>query len=256
MARKLRTGISVEGVTLTQSCWFDNGENFVFASLTSTSTATIDPLQIAPIATSAVDSKSDSSPIWRLQGAQIIFTGATAMVAQTTLNLGVVIYHTFGTLATQITNAGGAITSLTTTALTAPMPSGQTFTLVNAAGTVQTWTTSAAVLKGATTIPVTSTTPTGTNAVGNPLVGFLGGAATAGIQFGWLASGSGTPALYLNSPTVLPAINANILAGGGNTAGDPYGAFAYVYPGDLICLFASSAGSVTVQSGILSLLVA
>jgi hypothetical protein len=256
MAGKIVARVAEEGVDLNNSSWVDNGETEVFASFTSTSTPTITPFQVVPIATSYNDYKPASNPIWRLQGAQVAITGATAQAAQSTLNFGIVVYHNFATLATQITNAGGALTSLTVTALNAPMPSGQTFVLTNAAGTTQTWTTTATAVKGATTLAVSSTTPTGTNAVGNALIGQLGGPTNSGIQFGWLASGTGTPALYLNQSTTLPAINTNILAGGGNTAGDPYGPYVYLNQGDLLCYYAESAGSVTVQSGIIRLLIA
>lgn len=256
MSGKIRTRIAVEGPDINNGAFTDNGETWIFASFTSTSTATVDPIQVISLDTSSFASVSSSSPIGRLQGAQVVISGATAQAAQSTLNFGLVVYHNFGTITAQYTNAGGAITAILVTALNAPMPSGQTFNLVNAAGTVQSWTTSAAVLKGATTIPVSSQTPTGTNAIGNAVIGTLGGAGNAGIQFGWLAAGSGTPALYLNQAILLPAINTNITAGGGNTAGDPYGAFQYVYQGDVICLYAESAGSVTVQSGLITTLIA
>jgi hypothetical protein len=258
MAGKLVARVAVEGVDLNNSSWVDNGETEIFASFTSTSTPTIVPFQVVPIDTSSQDSKPTANPIWRLQGAQVAITGATAQAAQSTLNFGIVVYHNFGTLGAQITNAGGNLTTLTVASpgLNAPMPSGQTFTLTNAAGTVQTWTTTAAVGRYALSIPVSSQTPTGTNAIGNAFIGFLGGPTNNGIQFGWLASGSGTPALYLNQSTTLPAVNANITAGGGNTTGDPYGPYTYLNQGDLLCYYAESAGSVTVQSGIIRLLIA
>lgn len=251
----MRTAVATEGVVTTDSSWGDWGQSLVFAAISSTSTATIDPIQVITAGTSTAAYLAPGAPIQRLQGASLAITGATAQAAASTQVFGIVVYHQFATLATQVTNAGGAITSLSTTALNAPMPSGGTFTMVNAAGTVQTWTTSAVVPKGATTIPVTSTTPTGTNAVGNALVGTLGGAGALGIQFGWLAA-TGTPALYLNQTTLLPAVSANITAGGGNTAGDPYGPYTYLYPGDIPCLYVASAGSLTFQSGIITLLIA
>lgn len=256
MAGKLVDRISVEGVEINNSAWHDSGETEQFATFSSTSTPTITPFQIVPIPTTSYANKPLTNPIWRLQGAQVAITGATAQAAQSTLNFGIVVYRQFATLAAQITNAGGAITALTVSPLVSPMPSGQTFNLTNAAGTVQSWTTTALAGKGATTLAVSSQTPTGTNAIGNPLVGLLGGPTNNGIQFGWLAAGTGTPALYLTSSTTLPAVSANITAGGGNTAGDPYGPYAYLIPGDLLALYAESAGSVTVQAGIIRLLIA
>jgi hypothetical protein len=254
MGQKIRSLQSAGGANLNESGWADMGDYYVFASFTSTATATIYPFQVITQDTSIYDSLTPGlgSAINRLQGGQIAFTGATAMVAQSTLNLGLVVYRSFGVLSTQITNGGGALTSLAVAAgVNTAMPSGQTFTLVNAAGTVQTWTASAAVVRGALSVPVNSQTPTGTNAVGNQLIGQVGN----GILFGWLAA-TGTPALYLLQTTPLPAVTANITAAGGNTVGDPYGAFVPLLPGDLIALQASSAGSVTVQSGIIGTLVA
>lgn len=253
MGRKVRTAQAVEGPDITQSTWIDMGDVTTFATFTSTSTATITPVTAIMQPTSGYDYLAPGTPISRLQGGQVVITGSTAMAAQSTLNLGWVVYRNFGTLGTQITNAGGALTSLTIAApgVNTAMPSGQTFTLVNAAGTVQTWTTSAAVVRGALTIAVTSQTPTGTNAVGNALVGQVGN----GILFGWLAA-TGTPAFYLNQATSMPAINANITAGGGNTLGDPFGPFVYLYPGDVPSLSTFSAGSVTVQAGLASYLAA
>lgn len=251
MSRKVRTAQSVEGPTLTDSTWIDMGDYVTIPTFTSTSTATTTVVTIIPQGTSSYDNLAAGTPISRLQGGQVAIYGATAMAAQSTLNLGWVVYRNFGTLATQITNAGGALTSLSVTALNSPMPSGQTFTLVNAAGTAQTWTTSAAVVRGATSIPVTSQTPTGTNAVGNAIVGQLGN----GILFGWLAA-TGTPAFYLNQATTMPAVNANITAGGGNLLGDPVGAFAYLMPGDITAVTAFSVGSVTVQNLLVSYMAA
>ena len=247
MAGKIRTRTAVEGVNLNQGSWIDTGETFVFATFTSTSTATIYPFMIIQQPTSAFASIDAGAPIMRLQGGQLAITGATAMAAQTTLDCGLVVYHSFATLATQITNAGGALTSLNVTALNAAMPSGQTFTLTNAAGTVQTWTLSAAAVRGATTLAVNSQTPTGTNAVGNQIIGLNGN----GILFGWLHP-TGTPAFPVYGSVIMPAQNTNILAGGGNTVGDPVGPYVYLFPGDILALYTTSAGSVTVQAGLVS----
>ena len=162
--------------------------------------------------------------VQRLTGAYI--TPATTLAAAATLDLGISVMRSFGTLGVQITNAGGAITSLTVggNGVNTPMPSGQTFVLTNAAGTAQTWTTSAAVGLGAPAIPVNSQTPTGTNAIGDAFVGQVGNATA----FGWLTSGTGVPTLVKDLSLLMPSIPAN-------PAITPFG-WLGLYPGDAICL--------------------
>jgi hypothetical protein len=251
VALKDRARISVGGTKLSNGTWSDEGGSCYFAAFTSTATATILPIRIVPLGTGGSyegdANPQPSSPIQRLQGAYVALVSGTAMAAQTTLDFGVVVYRNFGTLATQITNAGGALTSLSVTALTTSMPSGQTFTLTNAAGTVQTWTTSAAVLQGATSIPVNSQTPTGTNAVGNVISGIVGN----GNTFGWLHA-VGTPALAVNTSVLLPASVNTVM----DTTSDSYGPFLLEYPGDIECLYVTSAGSISVSAGMITTLVA
>src|ERR1700689_988075 len=123
MGQKIRSLQAAGGANLNESGWMDQGDFYVFASFTSTSTATIYPFQVVTQDTSTFDYLSGSF-INRLQGGQILFTGATAMVAQSTLNLGLVVYRSFGVLSTQITNGGGALTSLAVAAgINTAMPS-------------------------------------------------------------------------------------------------------------------------------------
>jgi len=228
MAIRLRAAQSNGGPALTDSTWFDAGESLPFAAISATTTLQIFPINIVPQSTSSQVSGGDSlpfsTPIQRLMGAQITFpavgtSGGTA--ASSTTNLGVAVYRSFGKLAAQITNAGGALTSLSVAApgVNTALPSGQTFMIsVAAGGTSQSWTTTAAVAVGATTIPVSSQTPSSTYAKGQPLVGVVGN----NIAFGWLSSGSGTPAFAMNASTVLPAITANTAL---NQTADPYGSY-------------------------------
>lgn len=250
MSHKLRELISISGADIGEGSWLDVGDYTSFASFTSTSTATLFYVSIVPQPTSSIDRPNLFLPIGRLQGGQVAIMGATAMAAQTTLNFGWLVYHTFGTLGTQITNAGGALTSLNVAApgINASMPSGQTFQLTNAAGTVQTWTTSAAVASGALSIPVNSQTPTGTNAVGNAFNGVLGN----GIACGWVSGLAGTPAMPVNGSITMPMIatatNTLVVPVGA----DPFGPYLPLWAGDVIALEGFSAGSVTVQAGIAS----
>lgn len=250
MAQKVRSAASYGGPNLSDGMWMEMGEYQQLAAFTSTSTPTIQAFKIVPQDTSSLDGLPGltvGSSIYRLQGGQFCVVGATAMAAQTTLDLGIVVYRNFATLATQITNAGGALTSLSVSPVNTAMPSGQTFILTNAAGTAQTWTTSAAVAKGATSIPVTSTTPTGTNAVGNAIIGIVGNA----IAFGWLHP-TGTPAFACNQALLLPANAANAAL---VTTGDPYGSYLPEIPGDVVATYATSAGSVSVAACLFSTMV-
>ena len=260
MGQKVRSAASYGGPNLSDSMWMDNGETCYFASFTSTATPTYIPISITPLDTSAIDNLPGltvGAAIMRLQGAQFVPVSQTAMAAQTTLNLGIVVFREFAELSAQIAAAGGALTSLPVTPLLSAMPSGQAFTITNATPTLQTWVTSAAVLPGATSIPVNSQTPSATFPAGLGLLGTVGGgaAATPSILFGYSSGGSGTPAFASYDSQPLPAINANITAGGGFVTGDPNGPYVPMQPGDISCLCAYSAGSITVSAGAASTLV-
>lgn len=260
MAQKIRSAGSIGGPNLSDSMFVDNGETNYFASFTSTSTPTFYPIGITPQDTSPIDTLPGltvGSRIMRLQGGQFAVISGTGMAAQTTLNLGLVVVRTFCTLSAQIAAAGGALTSLPVTAVVSPIPSGASLTITNATPTLQTWVTTAAVLPGATSIPVTSQTPSATFPSGLGLMGFVGGgSATApSILYGYSSGGSGTPAFPAYGFIQLPGISANIVAGSSTTTGDPYGAFTGLIPGDVSCFAAWSAGSVTVSAGAASTLV-
>jgi hypothetical protein len=250
MARKLRSATALGGANLNESAWYDGGENLNFAAFTSTSTPTILGIRVVPLDTASVNSGGDflaaGLPINRLQGAQLGIVSLTYMAAQTTQDAGVGVMRVFGTLATQITNGGGALTSLNVTALNTALPSGQILNLTNAAGTLQTWTLSAAAAKGATTLAVNSQTPTGTNAVGNSFVGLVGNM----IAFGWLHA-VGSPVFLPYLPYSLPAVAANTAL---NTTGDPYGSYLPEYPGDVEVFYVTSAGSISWSAGVINTL--
>jgi hypothetical protein len=260
MAQKLRSAVSIGGPNLSDSMFVDNGETALFASFSSTATVTYTPISITPQDTSPVDTLPGltvGSRIMRLQGAQFAVVSGTGMAAQTTLNLGIVVIRTFCTLSAQIANAGGAITSLPVTAVASPIPSGASLTITNATPTLQTWVTTAAVLPGATSIPVTSQTPSATFPAGLGIMGFAGGGSVTApvILFGYSSGASGTPAFAAYSVNQLPAISANIIASSSTTTGDPYGPFVGMIPGDISCLATWSAGSITVSAGAASILV-
>ena len=262
MALRSRANTAIGGPHLSDCTWDWNDENLLFSAFTNATTAQIFPISLISLATSSSVSGMDSVPfsdsIARIMGGQIVFPsiGASGGVAASSIStLGIAVYRSFGKLGAQITNAGGALTSLTVSApgVTTPMPSGQTFNLtVAAGGTSQTWTTSAAVTVGALTIPVNSQTPGATYALGQSMIGQVGN----GILWGWLGTASGTPAFQQNLGTVMPAITANITAGGGNTVGDPYGPFMYLQPGDMLALFGSTTSSTfSVPTGMVNTLI-
>lgn len=261
MAQKARSAASYGGPNLSDSMFVENGETAYFASFSSTATPTYLPIGITPQDTSTIDTLPGltvGSSIMRLQGGQLAIASATGMAAQSTLNLGLVVIRSFATLSAQIANAGGAITSLPITALASPLPSGSVVTITNATPTLQAWTLSAAALRGATTLSVNSQTPSATFPAGLPISGSVGGGAAAStptILFGWSSGASGTPALPAWGLIALPAISANLIAGSTTTTGDPYGPYLQMIPGDLTCLVAYSAGSITVSAGAASTLV-
>ena len=247
MAQKIRSLQSVGGANLIESGWSDVGESLYFAAFTSTSTPTILGIRVVPQDTSSSATGGDylatGVPINRLQGAQLSIVSLTYMAAQTTQDAGVGVMRVFGTLTTQITNAGGALTSLNVSPLNTALPSGQVLNLTNAAGTLQTWTLTAAAPKGATTLAVSSQTPTGTNAVGNSFVGLVGNT----IAFGWLHA-VGSPVFLPYLSYSLPAVSSNTAL---NTTGDPYGSFLPEYPGDVEVFYVTSAGSISWSAGVI-----
>jgi hypothetical protein len=259
MAGKRRSLISVGGPGLNDSAWDDLGTDLSFAAFTNSTTATILPINVIPLATLPPEAVPFGGSIARLLGCQLVFMAAGTsggLAASTISRLGLAVYRSFGTLTTALTNAGGALTSLAVTGgVNTALPSGQTFTLTTAAGaTPQVYTTSAAVLKGAVSVPVNSITPSATYAVGTPLVGIVGNA----IAFGWPSTvdgATGTPAFRQNMPVSMPA---NTAAGNPalNTTGDPYGPYLPVYPSDVPALFAvTDSSTFSVPAGALTTMI-
>ena len=263
MGIRLRSAIANGGPALSDSTWIDFGTDMTFAAFTNSTTATITPITVIfqnlSSTVSGLDTVPFATPMYRLLGAQIVFmaAGTSGGVAASTISrLGVAVYRSFGTLNAQITAAGGALTSLAVAApgVNTALPSGQTFTVTTAAGaTPQVWTTTAAVVVGATSIPVSSATPSATYAAGTPLVGIVGNANC----FGWPSTtdgATGTPAFRQNMPVRLPAYSATA-----NTAlnqtGDPAGPFLALYPGDALALFAiTDSSTFSVPAGNLTLM--
>ncbi len=257
MAGKHRLLISTNGPKLQDSAWSDFGESFTFAAFTNSTTESVIPVMIVPQVTTS-ETLGASDAIWRILGGQIAFMHATTgggLAASTISRLGLAAYRSFGTLSTQITAAGGALTSLAVAGgVNTALPSGQTFTVTTAAGaTPQVWTTSAAVAVGAVSIPVNSATPSATYAVSTPLVGQVGNA----IAFGWLSTSdgaSGTPAFRQNKSVSLPAMTATANPAL-NTTGDLFGPFLPSYPGDVICLYGvTDSSTLSVPTGIISVM--
>lgn len=251
MAGKRRLLISAGGPKLQDSAWDDFGESFNFAAFTNGTTATIIPISILPLVTVS-ESLGLSDGICRLQGGQIAFmaAGTSGGVAASSIStLGLAVYRSFCTLSAQITAAGGALTSLAVTPVNTALPSGQTFTLTTAAGgTPQVWTTSAAVAVGATSIPVSSATPSATYAIGTACVGQVGN----NLYCGWLNSASGTPAFAQNLSVRLPMLAAAANPAINQTI-DPVGAFLLGYPGDVVALVGvTSSSTFSVPAGIVS----
>lgn len=250
MAGKRRALISIGGPALQDSTWADSGLSFNFAAFTNTSTATILGFYIVPQPTLPPESIPFGSAIQRLLGAQIaiVSTGTSGgMAAFTGSTLGIAVYRNFGTLGTQIANAGGAITSLTIggSGINTALVEDQVFSLTIAAGTTsQVYTGAGVPVVGAKSIGVDSITPSATYAVGTPLVGQVG----SNIAFGW----AGTPAFRQNASVVMPAVTAN---GALNTTGDPYGPFLPLQPGDVVALYGVSTGSDSILAGVVNLMI-
>ncbi|HET9109682.1 MAG TPA: hypothetical protein VFN78_02540 [Ktedonobacterales bacterium] len=100
------------------------------------------------------------------QGLNLLATALQTNGAQVAITW-VAIGTGCGTLASALTS-GTAYTALSLAAgLPAPLASGQSLTLLNTAGDSETVTTSASVLAGATSIPITSHTPTHTFGIGS-----------------------------------------------------------------------------------------
>ena len=254
MAAKHRLLISAGGPRLSESGWFDFGEGLTFAAFTNGTTATITPITILPQNTSTVDALGTTDGVCRLQGGQIAFmaAGTSGGVAASSIStLGLAAYRSFATLSAQITAAGGALTSLAVTPVSTTLPSGQTFTVTTAAGgTPQVWTTSAAVAVGATSIPVSSQTPSATYAVGTGLIGQVGN----NIYCGWLNSAAGTPAFAQNGSVRLPMLAAAANSNTNQTI-DPAGPYLVGFPGDVIALVAvTSSSTFSVPTGVITLM--
>ena len=249
MALKSRELVS-QGGPDGQSAWQDSGDNCSFPAQTITTSWPAQPFDIVPGADLQLaggqgvpDNLPSGQAIQRLNGAAI--TLGVLQGAASTLYTSVRVMRNIGALTAQIANAGGALTSLPITANTA-LASGQTFVLTNAAGTAQTWTTSAAVKAGATSIPVTSTTPTGTNAIGNQGIAVVGNTSA----FGWVTVGTGTPTLPADQSVPMPAIAANIAL---VTPSGGSGSYLPLFPGDTVelCLLMSAA-TLAVPAGVVS----
>jgi hypothetical protein len=203
------------------TAWFDCGDSFTLAGNgtnghTSFTVTTTLPGNIAaqtvtrpnsfylnynqPLAYQ--DFLDSTQLIQTLYGFQV--TASAAMGAQTTLNLSMSVYRTVGTLS----GAGGAATTSVplTNPLTQAIPSGSTLTItkVDSSGTSASLTTSAVANAGATSIPITSANLTGYATLSN--ISWQVGNNPA---FGWLASGTGTPAFPLGVSVVTPIIAAN-----------------------------------------------
>lgn len=236
-----------------QSSWFDMGDQTILAAST-VSTAVLYPIQLVPIVdTQLADGSSpgDVPPagdsVSRLNGAQVNFV--TALAAAIHFNLGVQVVRTM-TLGTAVT-ASVAITQVTLgQPLIAPMASGATFVVTNAAGTAQTFTTSQIAPAGSTVVLVNSVTPGAAYAVGNPVVFLVGN----GPAFGWVAgAAAGTPTFGAKQSVSMPPIAANtaLVTPVGGT-----GSFLLLAQGDRIEASTSTDSStVTMPAGILQTLV-
>lgn len=243
-----------------QSTWGDEGDGFTLqnhASVTATTTANWLPMQtITQVDTqlaggeAQTDVLTPGAAIQRLNGCQISFvtTAGAVYAASAVLTLAVGVYRNIGLGAALA--SGVPVTALTPAApLLAPIPSGQTIALTNAAGNTTTATTSAAVTAGALNIPINSLTPANNYAAktsyaallvgGMPCFGWL---YTAGGGFAGAAGQTGTPVLPQNASMAMPAIGSNtaLVTPVGGT-----GSYMQVLPGDLCSvLLQTSAGSV------------
>lgn len=256
------------------SAFVDNGDSFTLqnhGSITASTTLANFPMQTVTQADSQVAGgmtpgspgsslvptsgvASAILPIQRLNGAQI--TLASVLVPTTTLAIGIRVMRSIDTLGSQIAAAGGALTSIPLARpLSTALVSGATFVLTNAAaGTAQTWTTSAAVAAGSLSIPVTSQTPSATFTAGTKLVFQVGNMPA----FGWSpaappsgftgvgTSGTGTPTLPASGSVLLPAFSANAQV---ITPGNA-GSYVVLFPGDDIeLLLQTSSGTTAIPVG-------
>lgn len=194
-------------------------------------------------------------PIQRLNGAQI--SVGTLQAPQSTLAFALGVWRSIDTTASQLAAAGGAITSLPLARpLSTALISGQSVQLTNAAGTQQTWVTSAAVNAGSLSIPVNSQTPNGTYAAGVAVVQLVGnmpafgwvysGYNPTGLNGGAVTGGAGTPVWPNGASVQLPAITQNPQV---VTPGNA-GSYVVLFPGDALELvIVLSASTLSLPNG-------
>ena len=253
---KLEAAIAVNGPD-GNSAWYDGGDGFTWQSTITAATgaqyfpaSTITPadtqlsggIAVTDTLVSTGGASGGYVPCQQLKGAWIVQVALLA--AQVTLILGIRIVRSIDKLGAQITAAGGALVSIPLSApLSTSLVSGQTFVLVNAAGTAQTWTTSAAVPAGSLAIPVNSQTPSATYVAGTPAVYTVGN----NIVFGWVGNGTvGTPVFPAGQAVALPAFTANPAVVTPGAAGSYVNLFTY----DSIQVeFATSSSTVSVTVG-------
>lgn len=242
-----------------KSAWFDSGQAYSWTSaITATTSLALIPIQIVPTPDTQLAGGLPvtfglfpGTPLQRLNGALINLE--TLLAAANTNIIGIEIRRCIDTLGAQIAAAGGAITSIPlTNPLSTPLASGQTFVVTNAAGTAQTWTTSAAVPAGSMAIPVNSGTPSATYVAGTALA-FLAG---NGPVFGWVgtgSSGTGPPVIPANVSVSLPPITTNIAVVTPGAAGS----YVFLFPGDVIGLLLNTTTSTaTIPIGCIQTLIA
>lgn len=232
MAIKIRKGVATGGPD-GQSSWEDQGDNFTLqahSAITAGTTAAVFVMQTICKPHTAIcggelpDYLAPGVAIQTLAGFQVSTPG-TAIAAQSTVSLDFSVYRNIG-LGVALAS-GVAITQVVAaTPLLAPIPSGSTLRVTNAAGNSTTFTTSALVAAGQTVIPINSATPGNAYATGS--AGYVNGTALVlqvgnGPVFGWIsagasgswpdggagAAGSGTPVFPVNTSVLTPAITAN-----------------------------------------------
>lgn len=242
--------------------WADTGESVPFAQITNNSTtftdaivtvvSTVDQLAAGGVPTGdylPVISGLQVQPIQRLTGGQLVM--ATLMASSNLQSFGLAVRRTCGFLNAQITNAGGAITTLPFTTNTS-LPAGAIINLTNVSGNTQAWTVSSAVSvpfgSVVTSIPVNSATPgntyPATTSLGNVIVG-AGTAEASGLAFGWIGTGAGstgTPFIAAWQAASMPALTVNPWF-------DSTGDF-YLFAGDVVVYrYAVTSSSVTIPAG-------
>jgi hypothetical protein len=215
MALRGRESVAV-GAPDGGSTWADAGEAFTIAGGLTTTTATTGGVTL-PVTTiskpnsivygyPSPDYVQPGGAFQSLYGFQI--STVAAMAAASNLSLYFQVQRNIG-IGVPIVG-GVAITTFTPAqALVAPLASGQTIVLTNAAGNTQNIVTSASVPALAQIIPINSVTPANSY-VASPVGDVVGSSAitlvgNAGL-FGWLAAAAGTPAIPANSSIVTPAL--------------------------------------------------